>query len=94
MPKSKLSREEQLLAQALYKPGDVVVTNCDVKVFDNRGRPDGSAAPGWLWRVVEVEVVQTGSGLSIRYAVVSHSAPGLYRGTLRARQIARKAEAQ
>lgn len=94
MPESKLSREEQLLAQALYKVGDVVVTNCDVPVLDNRGRAAGGASPGWLWRVTEVAVVQTGSGLALRYAVVAHRAPELYNGTLRPKQIARKVEAK
>lgn len=90
--KTRMSREQQLLAAALYKPGDVVVTNCTVKVFDNRQRPASGALPGWLWRITEVYVEATGSGYSLRYAAVAHTAPEMYQGVLRAKQIARKVQ--
>ena len=85
-----VTREEQLLATALYKPGDVVVTNDTVKVLDNRQRPASGALPGWKWRITEVFVAQTGSGYALRYSAVAHTAPEMYRTTLRAKQIARK----
>jgi hypothetical protein len=88
--KSKVSREAQLLATALYKPGDVVTTNGTVRVFDNRQRPACGALPGWLWRIAEVYVAATDSGLSLRYKVVADTAPEMYSATLRAKDIARK----
>ena len=85
-----VSREEQLLANAVYKVGDVVVTNGTVRVFDNRQSPASGALPGWKWRVTEVYVATTGSGYALRYAVVADSAPLMYQATLRPQQIARK----
>jgi hypothetical protein len=81
---------DELLATALYKPGDVVTTNGTVNVFDNRQRAAGGALPGWKWRITAVTVVATGCGLSLRYAVVADSAPQMYSATLRAKNIARK----
>lgn len=88
--KSRVSRESQLLAAAVYRVGDVVVTDVSVRCFDNRNEPDGYAAPGWWWRITGVRVVQTRSGHALRYDAVADSAPEMYHGTIRPKQIARK----
>jgi hypothetical protein len=89
-----VTREQILLAQALYRVGDVVVTHETVPCYVVGGGRDGGAAPGWLWRVARVYGTEVGAGQALRYDCVAHTAPKMYRTTLRPKQIDRKATAE
>lgn len=84
---AKSKAQQQLEADARYKVGDVVVTTEPVtcKVIGS-GNNDGWAAVGWKWRVVAV----TTEGRTLRYEVVAHTAPKIYRQVLKQSQIAKK----
>ena len=72
---------------AKYAVGDIVVTREKVacKAFGSGGS-DGWCDPGWLWRVVGVEIRDR----TLRYAVVAHKASWMYRQSLKENQVAKK----
>ena len=77
---------QKMIEGSVYKVGDVVVTNVPISAFGPTNRRDGTAAPGWKWRIVRVYV----DGSRLRYEVVSDAEPRYYHSDLRFAIIARK----
>lgn len=83
-------RAAKVIAQARFKVGDVVTTEKKVTAYDNRGKKDGWADPGWAWRVTDQLVEWRGMSCTITYKVTAHDAPGFYFQHFRDSQIAGK----
>lgn len=82
--------EDSLIAAARWKIGDVVVTKRRVRVRNYRGKWEGSADPGWLWRVVDVRVDYAAGHPCVVFDLVSHDEPKAYSVTVKHHQIERK----
>lgn len=83
--------EQAKVASAIYKVGDVITTIGNVSCINWRGKREGVALPGWLWRIVEVNVNYSESGARwVNYGCVAHLAPRMYSCRLREGRVSQK----